>query len=192
MEPSRPRYPCRWRGGPDAPASAAIYAPIVRDTCGISFELTRLHRHEEDALAADRGDNLARCPCLGWWPRIRRAPLPAMPMQKAGTVSGRPIGGRSTRHAYVRPDLRHTGVGKALYGRSAGKAGGAGVLSGFRRHRASERGQRGAARSLSASSISAPIVTWASKNGAWHDVGWWQRRLRPACASSAPPEPRAA
>jgi len=170
--------------GIDAPAIAAIYAPIVRDTC-ISFELEP-PSVEEMRLRIE--STLARLPWL-------------VAEDLHGAVSGYAYASRHRERpayqwsvdtsAYVRHDVRHTGVGKALYGALLEKLAAQGYFQAF----AGIALPNAASVALHESVGFQHLGTYRDvgfKNGTWHDVGWWQRRLRPASLPAAPPEARAA
>ena len=182
MEPTA-SISVRMASGVDAPAIAAIYAPIVRDTC-ISFELEPPSA-EEMRLRIEA--TLARLPWL-----VAEDPQ--------GAVSGYAYASRHRERpayqwsvdtsAYVRQDVRHTGVGKALYRALLEKLATQGYFQAF----AGIALPNAASVALHESVGFQHLGTYRDvgfKNGAWHDVGWWQRRLRPASLPSAPPEGRA-
>jgi phosphinothricin acetyltransferase len=117
--------------GDDAPAIAAIYAPIVRDTC-ISFELEPPSREQ---MRSRIESTLERLPWL-----VAEDRLGAIPgFAYASKHRERPAYRWSVdTSAYVRQDVRGAGVGKALYGALLEKSGCARVPSGIRRDRAAK------------------------------------------------------
>jgi phosphinothricin acetyltransferase len=167
----------------DAPAIAAIYAPIVRDTC-ISFELAA---PTSEDMRARIESTLARLPWL-------------VAEDASGAISGYAYASRHRERlayqwsvdttAYVRHDARGTGVGKALYEALLDALTALGYFQAF----AGIALPNAASVALHESVGFQHVGTYRDvgfKHDAWHDVGWWQRRLRPNALPSAPREFRA-
>jgi L-amino acid N-acyltransferase YncA len=164
----------------DAAACAAIYAPHVEGSA-VSFE----------EQAPDMGELAARIERYG----VSHAWLVA---EREGEVVGyayatafneRPAYRWSTSvSVYIGDDARGQGIGRALY------------LALFARLR--ERGFRMACAGITLPNESSVGLHESLgfeqvgvnqeigfKNGAWHDVGWYQLELQPA-GEGPPPEPR--
>jgi L-amino acid N-acyltransferase YncA len=175
--------PVRMATGDDAPAIAAIYAPIVRDTC-ISFEVEPPSGEE---MRVRIESTLERLPWL-----VAEDP--------SGAISGDAYASRHRERpayrwsvdtsAYVRQDARSTGVGKALYAAPLEQLAALGYFQAF----AGIALPNDASVALHESVGFQHLGTYRDvgfKKGAWHDVGWWQRRLRPAAFPAAPLAPLA-
>lgn len=167
----------------DAEGIAAIYAPIVRDTA-ISFELD-----PPDAAEMRR--------------RIRAtlASHPWLVCAENGAVRGYAYASRHRERAayrwsadvtvYVHEQARGRGVGGALYAALVPML----VRQGFRRAYAGITLPNEASVALHEAAGFTPLAVYARvgwKLGAWHDVGWWERRLAPETPLPGEPEPFAA
>lgn len=163
----------------DADAIQAIYAPVVRDTT-ISFEL------EPPTVEEMRSRIVATTAGLPW----------LVGVETAGNVIGYVYAGKHRERAayqwavdvtaYVHPDHRGQGVGKALYERMFGLLTAAGYCQAF----AGIALPNAASIALHESVGFARIGVYRNvgfKRGAWHDVGWWQRELQ---LPDAPDPPR--
>lgn len=174
VEPSRRPLPRLGHVRPvrleDADAIRRIYAPYVRET-NVSFEL-------EPPEAIEMGRRIAKV----------TADHPWFVFEAPEGIAGYAYGSRHRERAayrwaaevsvYVERECRGTGVGQALYGR---------LLADLR--------HRGFHVALAGISLpNAPSVRLHEalgfeaigvyrrigfKHGAWHDVGWWQKRLVP-------------
>jgi phosphinothricin acetyltransferase len=164
----------------DADAIAAIYAPVVRDTA-ISFEVD-----PPDA------DEMRR--------RIRAtlATHPWLVCADNGTVRGYAYGSRHRERAayrwsadvtvYVHEQSRGRGVGSALYAALVPML----VRQGFRRAYAGITLPNRASVALHEAAGFTRLAVYAGvgwKLGAWHDVGWWERKLAPEVERPGEPEP---
>ena len=162
----------------DAAAVQAIYAPVVRDTF-ISFEL------EPPSI-----DDMRR--------RIERT-LESLPwllsVDGRGEVNGFAYAGRHKERAayqwsvdvtcYVRADVRRQGLGKALYRMLFDELARLGYFQAF----AGIALPNQASVALHESVGFEPLGVYRNvgyKHGAWRDVGWWQRSLRPLATPEAP------
>lgn len=155
----------------DAPAIAAIYAPVVEGTV-ISFELS--------APSADEmRDRIVRT--------LERLPW-IVSENSAGEVNGYAYASRHRERAayqwavdttaYVREDSRCGGIGRALYEALFEQLAGLGYFHAF----AGIALPNVASVALHEAVGFRPIGIYRNvgfKLGAWHDVGWWQRGLRP-------------
>lgn len=164
----------------DAAACQAIYAPIVRDTI-ISFEL---EPPTVDEMAA----------------RIRTT-LPTHPWlvcETAGVLSGYAYAGpHRTRAAYgwaadvsvyVDGARRRSGVGRALYAALLDVLPLQNVHAAFAGITLPNPASVGLHEALGFTPVGVyHRVGW--KLGAWHDVGWWERELRPRTAAPEPVRP---
>lgn len=166
--------------GDDAPAIAAIYAPIVRDTV-ISFEA------EPPTVEEMRG-------------RIERALeiFPWLVCERDGLIAGYAYASKHRERlgyqwsvdvsCYVHPDARSLGIGQSLY---------RGLLrilrkQGFQNAFAGIALPNAASVRLHESVGFVAIGTYREvgyKLGAWHDTGWWQCRLGEAMADPKAPRP---
>jgi L-amino acid N-acyltransferase YncA len=161
-------------GPADAEAVQAIYAPVVRDTA-ISFEL------EPPTVEEMRGRIVATTGSLPW----------LVAVDDAGAVIGYAYAGRHRERAayqwsvdvsaYVHADHRGRGVGKALYERMFDLLAAAGYCQAF----AGIALPNVASVALHESIGFAPLGVYRNvgfKNGAWRDVGWWQKEIQlPPC-----------
>jgi len=161
----------------DAPAIAAIYAPIVRDTI-ISFEM------EPPTAAEMRGRIIATLERLPW----------LVGLDAAGAVNGYVYAGRHRDRAayqwsvdvtaYVRADSRGQGTAKRLYQALFDELAALGYFQAF----AGITLPNEASVALHRSVGFEPLGVYRKvgyKCGAWHDVAWWQRAIQPL----RPPEP---
>ena len=162
----------------DAAAVAAIYAPLVRDTC-ISFETEAPDAQE---MRARIGKTLASLPWL-----VAEA--------GDGSVCGYSYAGRHRERAayqwavdtsvYVRADQRGQGVGRLLYASLLPLLADLGYYRAF----AGVALPNAASVALHEAMGFAPLGVFRDvgfKHGAWHDVGWWQRALRPLDSPDPP------
>lgn len=162
----------------DAEAITAIYAPIVRDTV-ISFEL---EVPGVDEMRARIEKTLQTMPWL-------------VGLDAQGEVNGYVYAGRHRERAayqwavdvtaYVREDARGQRVGSQLYERLFELLAGLGYYQAF----AGIALPNAASVALHESMGFQPIGVYHEvgfKFGAWHDVGWWQRRLRTDPRPQAP------
>ncbi|HEX7023068.1 MAG TPA: arsinothricin resistance N-acetyltransferase ArsN1 family B [Trueperaceae bacterium] len=164
----------------DAAAVAAIYAPVVTSTA-TSFEL-----EAPDAAEMSRRilGTLARYPFLV--------------CEAGGEVLGYAYGSRHRSRAaydwsvevsvYVNASARKLGVGRALYRSLLALL----ALQGFHAAYAGIALPNPASVGLHEALGFRPVGVFGEigyKLGAWHDVGWWQRRLTPASGSPAAPVP---
>jgi len=162
----------------DAAGVQAIYAPIVRDTA-ISFEVDPPSVEEMSRRIAST---------LPRWPWLV--------CSDDGDILGYVYaGGHRERAAYlwsvdvtvyIHERARRTGVGHALYSTLFSLL----ALQGYHRAFAGitlpNEGSVGLHESLGFSPVGVyPAVGY--KLGAWHDVGWWQRSLRPPARNPAEP-----
>jgi len=169
----------RIAGPADAEAIAAIYAPIVRDTV-ISFEL------EPPSADEMRVRVVSTLKLLPW----------LVSLDERGAVNGYAYAGRHRERAayqwsvdttaYVRADSRGRGVGKALYGALFEELAGLGYFQAF----AGIALPNDASVGLHESVGFRPVGIYRNvgfKQGAWHNVGWWQRALHEPSANPLPP-----
>lgn len=157
----------------DAAAVAAIYAPVVEHTT-ISFE----------AEPPDAAEMRAR---------IEKT-LVSLPWLVAEDAAGRVCGYvyvYASKHreraayqwsvdttVYVREDMRGQGVGRALYGRLLPLLAELGYCQAFAGVALPNAGSVGLHEAIGFQ----PIGVYRNvgyKHGAWRDVGWWQKALRP-------------
>jgi phosphinothricin acetyltransferase len=163
----------------DAAAIAAIYGPIVAHTT-ISFEL--------DVPSVDEMQS-----------RIAKT-LPALPWlvaeDDAGGVCGYVYAGKHRERAayqwavdtsaYVREGMRGQGVGRRLYEALLGRLAELGYYQAFAGIALPNAGSVGLHEAVGFK----PLGVYRNvgfKRGAWHDVGWWQRELRPLDVSPSEP-----
>jgi phosphinothricin acetyltransferase len=162
----------------DAQAIADIYAPLVRDT-SVSFEL-------EPPTGAQMEQRIA----------TTLQTLPWLVSEDAhGRLSAYAYASKHRERAayqwsvdtsaYVRADARGQGVGKRLYRELKGVLVELGYFQAF----AGIALPNAASVALHESAGFAPLGIYRDvgfKNGRWHDVGWWQCRLRPPGAPRPP------
>lgn len=162
----------------DAASIHAIYAPIVRDTV-ISFET------EVPEVA-----EIAR--------RIRTtlASLPWLVREEEGRVAGYAYASRHRERrayqwsvdvsAYVDAAFRRRGIGRALYAALFERL----VRQGYFNAYAGITLPNAASVGLHEALGFTPVGVYRGvgfKCGAWHDVGWWHRRLRDLVPNPQPP-----
>ena len=154
----------------DADAILAIYAPIVQETA-ISFEVeppTPMEMHERIAKTLQQLPWLVCAPhgeVLGY---VYASPHRARPAyQWSVDVS-----------VYIHAKARRLGIGRALYSSLFHLL----TLQGFYNCYAGITLPNPASVSLHESLGFQPVGVYQTvgyKLGAWHDVGWWQRGLKP-------------
>lgn len=162
----------------DAPAIAAIYAPIVRETA-ISFEL-------EPPTADEMGTRIATT--------LQRFPW-LVSLDASDQVSGYVYASKHRERAayqwsvdvtaYVRSDARGQGIGKQLYKSLLEELKTLGYAQAF----AGIALPNVASVALHESMGFEPLGIYRKvgyKLNAWHDVGWWQRSIQ-ALAQPGPP-----
>jgi phosphinothricin acetyltransferase len=162
----------------DAPAIAAIYAPIVADTV-ISFEL------EPPGIDEMRRRIEATLERLPW----------LVSVDGDGAVDGYVYASKHRERAayqwsvdtsaYIRADARGRGLGKRLYQALFDEL----VPLGYFNAYAGITLPNAASVALHEAVGFAPIGIYRSvgyKQGVWHDVGWWHKRLQDGPAPSAP------
>ena len=162
----------------DAPAVAAIYRPYVTDSL-VSFEL-----EPPDHLAM--ADRMAKI--LGR--------LPWLVCEQDGVVLGYAYASKYRERAayqwsvettvYLRQDWHRRGIGRALYSELFGLL----VQQGYYTAYAGIALPNAASVGLHESFGFEPVGVYRNagfKFGAWHDVGWWQKPLRPYAAPIAVP-----
>ena len=163
----------------DAAAIAAIYAPIVRDTT-ISFELQPPTIEE---MRTRIESTLRRLPWL-------------VGLDHAGAVNGYVYAGKHrdpgayqwsvNTSVYVRDDCRGQGVGKRLYRALLDELARLGYFQAFAGIALPNAGSVALHESLGFE----PIGVYRNvghKHGAWRDVGWWQRPLKPLTTPGSEP-----
>ena len=169
----------------DAEALAAIYAPAVRDAA-TSFEL----------VPPTAAELAARVAAIQAW-------APWLVLERAGQVVGYAYAARHRDRpayqwsvdvsVYVADAAQRTGVGRALYDRLLPMLRDQGFCVA---HAGITLPNPASVRLHEACGFTPvgvyPAVGW--KLGAWHDVGWWRRPLRPPdpTVAPAPPGPPAA
>ncbi|HKP77299.1 MAG TPA: arsinothricin resistance N-acetyltransferase ArsN1 family B [Longimicrobiaceae bacterium] len=164
----------------DGSALAAIYRPAVTDAA-TSFEV-------EAPDGEEMGRRVAQM--------LERTPW--LVCERDGTVLGyayasphrdRPAYQWSAEvSAYVHPDARRLGVGRALYASLFAAL----AVQGFRNAYAGITLPNPASVGLHTSVGFTPVgvyrgVGW--KHGAWHDVAWFERPLAPRITDPPPPRP---
>lgn len=172
--------PIRTATPQDAGGILAIYAPIVRETA-ISFEG---EPPTQQQMAQRIGSTLERLPwlvcdhqgeILGYvYASQHRARLA---YQWSVDVS-----------VYIQTQVRRLGVGRALYTSLFKLL----TLQGFYNCYAGITLPNAASVGLHEALSFQPVGIYRSvgyKLGAWHDVGWWYRILRPATEAPVPPMP---
>jgi phosphinothricin acetyltransferase len=154
----------------DASAILAIYAPIVRETA-ISFEVeppTRMEMHERIATTLRH---------LPWLVCERQGEV-------LGYVYASPHRARAAYQwsvdvsVYIHAQARRTGMGRALYHALFELL----TLQGLSQCFAGITLPNPASVGLHEALGFEPVGVYQAvgyKLGAWHDVGWWQRALRP-------------
>jgi len=163
----------------DAAAVAAIYDPIVQHTA-ISFET----EPPGEAGMRERIDKtLASLPWL-------------VAEDAAGAVCGYAYASRHKERAayqwsvdttvYMREDMRGRGAGRLLYGRLLPLLAELGYCQAFAGIALPNAGSVGLHEAMGFEALGV-YRNVGFKNGAWHDVGWWQKRLR---ALEVPTTPR--
>lgn len=163
----------------DATACAEIYAPYVVDS-PISFE-------ERAPSAAEFGARIERHAATHAWLVAERDGA-VVGFAYACAFNPRPVYRWSVSvSVYVAADQRGRGAGRALYGELFERL----RRRGFRMACAGITLPNDASVALHESFGFRPIgvlgeIGW--KQGAWHDVGWWQLELAPA-GEGAPAEP---
>lgn len=158
----------------EAAAIAAIYAPIVRETT-ISFELQPFSAEQMRARI------VATMRTLPW----------LVSVDDAGAVDGFVYAGKHrdpgayqwsvNTSVYVRDDSRAQGVGRRLYEALFNEL----VRLGYYRAYAGIALPNDASIALHERVGFEPIGVYKAvgyKFGAWRDVGWWQKALRPLAA----------
>ena len=163
----------------DARAIADIYAPVVRDTT-ISFEL---EPPTVDEMRTRISGTLERLPWL-------------VCLDSDGAVNGYAYASKHRERAayqwavdttvYVRADFRGQGVGKKIYAALLTELTQLGYFQAFAGIALPNAGSIALHESSGFTALGVyRNVGW--KLGAWHDVGWWQKNLRPP---GVPSEPR--
>lgn len=165
----------------DAAAVAAIYVPIVRDTT-ISFELQPPTIEE---MRSRIESTLRRLPWL-------------VSLDDAGAVNGYVAAGKHrdpgaylwsvNTSVYVRDDSRGHGVGKRLYQALLEELARLGYFQAFAGIALPNVGSVALHESVGFE----PIGVYRNvghKFGAWRDVGWWQRPLKPLATPTSEPLP---
>ncbi len=165
----------------DASGILEIYRPIVRETA-ISFETDP----PSEAAMADRIERtLETYPWL-----VAEDPEGRLVGYAYATeLRGRPAYRWSTEvSVYVREGLRRSGVGRRLYGRLFGILTELGYVNAFAGIALPNPGSVAFHERLGFE----PIGVYRRvgfKLGRWHDVGWWQKALRPPDARPTSPRP---
>ena len=160
----------------DAPAIAAIYAPIVRSTA-ISFET---EPPSSDVMARRIAGTLSTHPWL-----VAERDNEVLGYAYAGKHRERAAYRWSVDiSAYVREDMRRMGIGRAMYERLVA------ILraQGFRSAFAGIALPNPASIALHEAVGFRPLGVYRDvgfKLGRWHDVGWWRLALS---ESELPPE----
>ncbi|HEX3098653.1 MAG TPA: arsinothricin resistance N-acetyltransferase ArsN1 family B [Usitatibacter sp.] len=162
----------------DARGVQEIYAPVVRDTV-ISFEL------EPPAVAEMERRIEATLPVLPW-----------LVWEESGRVAGYVYASRHKERAayqwsvdvtaYVHPDFRRRGVGKALYLELLRIL----RMQGYFTAYGGITLPNAASVALHESAGFSHFAVYRGvgyKFGRWHDVGWWQCRLAELAPEPAPP-----
>lgn len=165
----------------DAAAIQAIYAPVVRDT-PISFE-------EQPPTVAEMAERIRT--------RLERFPW-LVGEDASGRVNGYVYAGAHADRAayrwsvdvtvYVREDCRRRGVGQRLYARLFAVLTELGYHQAFAGITLPNVGSVGLHEALGFQPV-ARFRNVGFKLGRWHDVGYWQRELRPP-GDAAPADPR--
>ena len=163
----------------DAAAIAAIFAPIVRETT-ISFEL---QPPSVDEMRARIVATLRRLPWL-------------VNLDDGGAVNGYVVAGKHrdpgayqwsvNTSVYVRDDSRGQGVGKRLYQTLLDELTRLGYFQAFAGIALPNAGSVALHESVGFQVIGV-YRNVGHKFGAWRDVGWWQRPLKPLATPTAEP-----
>ena len=163
----------------DAAAVAAIYAPVVQHTT-ISFET------EPPDAAEMRARIEKTLACLPW----------LVAEDEAGAVCGYAYASKHRERAayqwsvdttvYVREGMRGRGVGRALYEKLLPLLAEQGYFQAFAGIALPNAGSVGLHEALGFEALGV-YRNVGFKNGAWRDVGWWQKSLRPL-EMPAPPK----
>jgi phosphinothricin acetyltransferase len=163
----------------DAEAMSAIYAPVVATTA-ISFE-------ESPPGPAEISRRILAVPRLPW-----------LVAEDSGRVAGYAYASAHRQRAayrwsadssvYLDPEFRSRGLGRLLYERLIGEVAGLGYVSLFAGIALPNAASVGLHEALGFRPVGV-FRNAGFKDGAWRDVGWWQRPLRDA--PPAPDEPRA-
>jgi phosphinothricin acetyltransferase len=161
----------------DSAAAAAIYGPVVQHTA-ISFETEPPDAAE---MRARIEKTLVSLPWL-------------VAEDEAGAVCGYAYASKHRERAayqwsvdttvYVREDMRGRGVGRALYGALLPLLAELGYCQAFAGVALPNAGSVGLHEALGFEAIGV-YRNVGYKHGAWRDVGWWQKRLRPLDAAPA-------
>jgi len=169
----------------DAAACAAVYAPYVRDTA-ITFEVLPAPTPRD--FAARIAD-------------AQRQHAWLVATDDDGRVFGYAYGGPYMERAayrwactvsvYLEPGRRRTGAGRALYTHLFERLTERGFLTAIAGMTEPNAASEGLHRAMGFT----PVGTYARvgfKDGAWHDVTWFQRPLGdgPRAGAGQPPEPR--
>ncbi|MFI5317307.1 MAG: arsinothricin resistance N-acetyltransferase ArsN1 family B [Myxococcota bacterium] len=162
----------------DAAGVQAIYAPIVRDTA-ISFEIDPPSVEEMSRRIASTGER---------WPWLV--------CSDDGDILGYVYAGQHRERAayrwsvdvtaYMHARARRGGLGRALYSTLFSLL----SLQGYHRAYAGITLPNQASVGLHEALGFKPVGVYPAvgyKLGAWHDVGWWQRALRPPARGPAEP-----
>ena len=162
----------------DAEQIAAIYAPVVRDTA-ISFEM------EPPTAAEMRRRVTETLPTFPW-----------LVVERAGEILGYVYAGAHRARAayrwsvdttiYVHPRVHRAGVGRALYTSLLHVLALQGFCTAYAGVTLPNPGSVGLHEAVGFERL-AVYRGVGYKLGAWHDVGWWQRTLRPRAAVPEPP-----
>lgn len=163
----------------DGPALAEIYRPAVTDNA-TSFEL-------DPPDGAEMASRAAKC--------MERSPW--LVYERDGRVVGYAYGGMHRERAayqwsievsaYVHHDFHKQGIGRALYTSLFAAL----IVQGYRNAYAGVTLPNDASVALHTAVGFTPVGMYRGigyKQGAWHDVGWFERALAPRVAD--PPLPR--
>lgn len=162
----------------DAPAITAIYRPYVEDTL-VSFEL---EAPDAAAMAGRMAKVLGRLPWLVY--------------EQGGRVVGYAYAGKHHERAayqwsvdtsaYLHQAWHRRGIGRALYSELFGLL----VQQGYYTAYAGISLPNAASVGLHESFGFEPVGVYRNagfKFGGWHDVGWWQKPLRPYASPISSP-----